>query len=72
MACLAAMRLNPVIEEFVERLFVRGQAGKSAVIAFMAKLLKIVYGALTHAAPVSAPSQVPDSLYFRSSTTSRR
>ena len=54
MPCLSAVRFNPVIEEFLERLVARGKLGKSAVIACMAKLLEIAYGVLTHAAPFSA------------------
>jgi len=54
MPCLSALRFNPVIKAFFERLVERGKSGKSAVIACMAKLLKIVYGVLIHGAPFSA------------------
>ena len=58
MPCLSALRFNPVIKEFFERLVARGKSGKSAVIACMAKLLKIVFGVLTHATPFSvAPAR---------------
>jgi len=54
MPCLSALRFNPVIKAFFERLAERGKSGKSALIACMAKLLKIVFGVLTHGTPFSA------------------
>ena len=51
MPCLAASRFNPVIKAFFEHLTARGKSGKSAVVACMAKLLKIIYGVLTYDTP---------------------
>ena len=53
MPWLSASRYNPVINVFFDRLVARGKSGKSAVIACMARLLKIVFGVLTHGAPFS-------------------
>lgn len=53
MPCLSAVRFNPVIKEFFERLVAGGKSGKTAVIACMAKLFKIVIGVLKHATPYS-------------------
>ena len=44
MLCLSALRFNPVIKEYFERLVARGKSGESAAIACMVKLLKIVFG----------------------------
>lgn len=46
MPCLSAIRFNPVIKAFFDRLVARGKPRKAAVIACMAKLLKIAYGVL--------------------------
>lgn len=48
MPCLAALRRNPVVKAFFDHLIEHGKSGKSAVIAGMAILLKIIYGVLTH------------------------
>jgi hypothetical protein len=42
-----------VIKEFFGRLVARGKSGKSAVIACMALLQRIVYGVLTYGVPFS-------------------
>ena len=58
MPYLSALRFNPVIKEFFERLVAHGKSDESALIACMAKLLKIVYGVLTHGTPFStAPTR---------------
>lgn len=46
MPCLSAIRFNPVIKAFFDRLVARGKPRKAAVIACMATLLKIAYGVL--------------------------
>jgi transposase len=46
MPCLSAIRFNPVIKAFFDRPVARGKPRKAAVIASMAKLLKIAYGVL--------------------------
>ena len=51
MPCLAAIRFNPIIKGFFERLVQGGKHKKAALVACMAKLLKIVYGVLTHQKP---------------------
>lgn len=51
MPCLAALRFNPIIKVFFERLVERGKHKKAALVACMAKLLKIVYGVLSHQQP---------------------
>jgi transposase len=51
MPCLSAVRFNPIIKGFFERLVARGKHKKAALVACMAKLLKIVYGVLTHQKP---------------------
>ncbi len=51
MPCLSAVRFNPIIKVFFERLVARGKHKKAALVACMAKLLKIVYGVLTHQRP---------------------
>ena len=43
---LSAIRSNPAIKEFYERLIERGKSKMSAICACMAKLLKLVYGVL--------------------------
>ena len=49
--CLSAFRFNPIVKAFYERLLARGKHKKAALVACMAKLLKIVYGVLTHQQP---------------------
>jgi transposase len=51
MPCLAAIRFNPIIKDFFERLVARGKHKKAALVACMAKLLRIVYGVLSHQKP---------------------
>ncbi len=51
MPCLSAIRFNPIIKVFFERLVVRGKHKKAAVVACMAKVLRIVYGVLTQQMP---------------------
>lgn len=51
MPCLAAIRFNPMIKFFFERLVASGKPKKAAVVACMAKLLKISYGVLVHQKP---------------------
>jgi transposase len=51
MPCLSAIRFNPIIKAFFERLVQGGKHKKAAVVACMAKFLKIVYGVLTHQKP---------------------
>lgn len=51
MPCLSAIRFNPLIKAFFERLVAHGKHKKAALAACMAKLLKIVYGVLIHQQP---------------------
>lgn len=51
MPCLSAIRFNSVIKAFFERLVEHGKHKKAALVACMAKLLKIIYGVLTHQKP---------------------
>ena len=51
MPCLAAIRFNPIINDFFSQLVKRGKHKKVAVIACMAKLLKIIFGVLSHQKP---------------------
>ena len=51
MPCLSAIRFNPIIKCFFNRLVERGKHKKAAVVACMGKLLKIVYGVLIHQQP---------------------
>jgi transposase len=55
MPCLSAIRFNPIIKGFFERLVEQGKHKKAALVACMAKLLKIVYGVLTHQKPFDPP-----------------
>ncbi len=57
MPCISATRFNPLIKDFYERLVGRGKNKKAALVACMAKLLKIVYGVLTHQKPFN-PAQL--------------
>lgn len=52
MPCLAAIRFNPIIKDFFTHLVERGKHKKAAVLACMAKLLKIIFGVLTHQKPI--------------------
>lgn len=51
MPSLAAIRHNPVVKAFFDRLVAAGKAKKAAVVACMAKLLRIVFGVLVHRQP---------------------
>ncbi len=51
MPCLSAIRFNPIIKSFFKRLVRHGKHKKVAVVACMAKMLKIVFGVLTHRKP---------------------
>lgn len=51
MPALVAMRCNPILETFAERLATRGVTGKKRVVAVMRKLLHIVYGVLKSGKP---------------------
>ena len=51
MPALAAIRLNKPLKAFYQRLISKGKAKKVAVVAVMAKLLKLVYGVLKHNKP---------------------
>lgn len=48
---LCAMRHNPLLKEFAERLAERGLAPQQIVVAVMRKLLHYVYGVLKHQQP---------------------
>lgn len=51
MPALAAIRLNQPLKAFYQRLVGKGKAKKVAVVAVMAKLLKLVYRVLNHNEP---------------------
>ena len=51
MPSLAAIRYNPLLKDFFHRLVERGKNKKAAVVACMAKLLRIMYGVLIHQRP---------------------
>lgn len=51
MPSLAAIRYNPVLKRFFERLVKNGKNKKAALIACMGKLLRIVYAVLVHQRP---------------------
>lgn len=51
MPALVAMRHNPIIKAFYERLVAKGKNKKSALLACAAKLLRIIYGVLIHQRP---------------------
>ncbi len=51
MPALVAVRFNPPVKRFYDALVARGKAKKSALVAAMAKLLKIAYAVLTHQQP---------------------
>lgn len=48
---LAGIRHNPILKAFYERLVAAGKPKKSALIACVAKLLRIMYGVLIHRQP---------------------
>ena len=51
MPALAAIRLNKPLKAFYQKLVSKGKAKKVALVAVMAKLLKLVYGVLKHNKP---------------------
>jgi transposase len=51
MPALTAMRFNPLLRAFADRLRARGLAGKALVVAVMRKLLHLVYGVLKSGHP---------------------
>lgn len=51
MPALSAMRYNPVLRAFADRLRARGLTGKAVVVAVMRKLLHLVYGVLKSGQP---------------------
>jgi len=51
MPALTAMRFNPVLHAFADRLRSRGLAGKAIVVAVMRKLLHLVFGVLKSGQP---------------------
>lgn len=51
MPALTAMRYNPVLHVFAERLRARGVTGKALVVAVMRKLLHLVFGVLKSGQP---------------------
>ena len=59
MPCLSAIQHNDVIRSFFSRLVERGKPRKAAVVACMAKLLRIIYGVLIHRHPFSPQPVTP-------------
>lgn len=51
MPALVAIRHNPILKAFFERLVANGKSKKSALIACVAKLLRIMYGVLVTGKP---------------------
>lgn len=51
MPALSAMRFNPLLRAFAQRLRARGVPGKAVVVAVMRKLLHLVYGVLKSGRP---------------------
>lgn len=51
MPALSGLRYNPLLKAFFERLVARGKARKAALVACMAKLLRIAYGVLRSGQP---------------------
>jgi len=51
MPALTAMRFNPILHAFAERLRARGVTGKALVVAVMRKLLHLVFGVLKSGQP---------------------
>jgi len=56
MPSLVGIRHNPTLKAFYERLIAHGKSKKSALIACTAKLLRIIYGVLTHSNPYNPNS----------------
>lgn len=53
MPAIAAMRCNPVLKVFAERLRLRGKRGKQIIVAVMRRLLVLAYGVLKTGRPFS-------------------
>jgi len=51
MLALTAMRFNPILRAFTDRLRARGVTGKALVVAVMRKLLHLVFGILKSGQP---------------------
>jgi len=51
MPSLVAVRHNPLLKRFYEHLLTQGKSKKAALVACMAKLLRIIYGVLSHQRP---------------------
>lgn len=51
---MTAMRYNPIIKEFADRLYITKENGKIVVVACMRKLLHIIYGVLKKETPFCA------------------
>lgn len=51
MPSLVGIRHNPILKEFYERLVAHGKSKKAALLACVAKLLRIMYGVLIHRQP---------------------
>ena len=56
MPALVALRWNPIIRVFADRLRERGKHKMVIVGAVMRKLLHIVYGVLSSGMPLSSPT----------------
>jgi transposase len=54
MPALSGLRYNPLLKVFFERLVAKGKARKAALVACMAKLLRIAYGVLRSGRPFDA------------------
>lgn len=54
MPAMVAMRHNPIIREFSQRLLLRGKPKMAVVIASMRKLVHVIFGILKHAKPFDA------------------
>jgi transposase len=59
MPALSAMRCNPLLRAFADRLRARGLAGKAVVCAVMRKLLHLVYGVLKSGQPFDPTWALP-------------
>ncbi len=51
MPALSGLRFNPSLQAFYRRLVDHGKAKKSALVACMAKLLRIVFAVLSYRQP---------------------
>ncbi len=59
MPALSGLRYNPSLQAFYQRLVDRDKAKKSALVACMAKLLRIVFAVLTHRKPYDSSFAAP-------------